>query len=216
METAVEHVLSKTDGRIDALYNNGAISVPGALEDLPLEALRHVWDINVGGPHRLSQLVIPAMREQGGGRIITCSSVLGKIPLPLRGAYVSSKFALEGLTDALRLELRHSGIHVVLLEPGLIRTSFGSNSSDALVKWVDIESSHFAKRYQELFLDGSAGHREKNWLFCDPELVINALIKALESKSPKSRYVITPLGRLALILNSILPRALKDRILEKL
>ena len=121
---AAEHVLKATDGRLDALFNNGGYGQPGALEDIRRDVLRAQFEANVFGWHDLTARVIPAMRKRGQGRIVFCSSVLGLIGAPYRGAYCASKFAIEALADTLRMELQGSGIHVVLIEPGPIATRF--------------------------------------------------------------------------------------------
>ena len=122
-ETA-DTVLSETDGRLFALFNNGAYGQLGAVEDVPTSALRAQFEANLFGWHDLTCRLIPAMRKQGAGRIVQCSSVLGLVAMKHRGAYVASKFALEGLSDALRLELRGTGIHVSVIQPGPIGTPF--------------------------------------------------------------------------------------------
>jgi NAD(P)-dependent dehydrogenase (short-subunit alcohol dehydrogenase family) len=115
---ALEQVLEATNGTLDALFNNGAYAIPGAVEDMPTDALRAIFESNFFGWHTLTRAVLPVMRAQGHGRIVQCSSVLGLITMPWRGAYNASKFALEGLTDTLRQEMRDTPIHVVLIEPG--------------------------------------------------------------------------------------------------
>ena len=120
INAALQEVLEKTDGTLDALFNNGAFASPGAVEDLPTEALKQIFETNVFGYHELTRKVIPVMRRQGYGRIVNCSSVLGFVTLPWRGAYNASKFALEGLTHTLRIEMRDTPIKVILIEPGPI------------------------------------------------------------------------------------------------
>ena len=129
-------VLEATGGTLDALFNNGAHGTPGAVEDLPTEALRQIFEANFFGWHELTRAVIPVMRAQGHGRIVQCSSVLGFVTLPWRGAYNATKFALEGLTDTLRIELKGSGIHVVLIEPGPVTSKIRQNS-DAAFRTLD-------------------------------------------------------------------------------
>src|SRR5690606_20751819 len=121
------------------LFNNGAYGQVGAVEDLSTAALRAQFEANFFGWHELTRRVIPVMRAQGAGRIVQCSSVLGFVSGIYRGAYSSSKHALEGLTDALRMELRGSGIHVVLIEPGPIRTKFVPSSIAAFQAKAHIE-----------------------------------------------------------------------------
>ncbi len=122
-------VLGETGGRLDALFNNGAYAQPGAVEDLPVVALRAQFEANFFGWHDLTRRVIPVMRAQGHGRIVHCSSILGLLPMKWRGAYVASKFALEGLMLAQRMELEGSGIHVSLIEPGPIQSHFDYNAA---------------------------------------------------------------------------------------
>ncbi|MEL6479621.1 MAG: SDR family NAD(P)-dependent oxidoreductase, partial [Pseudomonadota bacterium] len=118
IESGLADVLEATGGTLDALFNNGAYGMPGAVEDLPTDAFRELFEANFFGWHELTRQVIPVMRRQGQGRIVQCSSVLGFVALKMRGPYVSSKHALEGYSDVLRHELHGSGIHVVLIEPG--------------------------------------------------------------------------------------------------
>ncbi|MGB1208839.1 MAG: SDR family NAD(P)-dependent oxidoreductase, partial [Paracoccaceae bacterium] len=127
----LSEVLEATGGTLDALVHNGAYSIPGAVEDLPTDALRAIFEANVFGWHDLTRRVVPVMRAQGrcgAGRIVMISSVLGLVPLPMRGAYVASKFALEGLTDTLRIEMRDTGVQVILIEPGPVTSKIRVNS----------------------------------------------------------------------------------------
>jgi len=132
IQQAVKQLLKLTGGRCDALFNNGAFGQPGAVEDLSRDALRYQFETNLFGTHELTNLLIPVMREQGQGRIIYNSSVLGLVAMRYRGAYNASKFALEGLADTLRLELHGTGIHISLIEPGPILTHFSSNVSECI------------------------------------------------------------------------------------
>ena len=150
-----EEALSRTGGRLYALFNNAAYSQPGAIEDVPAHALRHQLEVNVVGTHDLTRRIIPAMRANGRGRIVQCSSVLGLISAPWRGAYCASKFALEALTDALRLELQGSGIHVSLIEPGPIRPRFVENARAAAIANLDLENSVHRERYRQMLEPGT-------------------------------------------------------------
>ncbi|MBA4324315.1 MAG: short-chain dehydrogenase, partial [Rhodobacter sp.] len=147
IEAAVAETLSRTGGRLDALYNNGAFACPGAVEDLPRGALREIFETNLFGYHDLTRRVIPVMRAQGHGRIVNCSSVLGLVGARWRGAYVATKFALEGLTDVLRIEMRGSGIDIILIEPGPIATRIRENAVPHFEKWVDWENSARREQY---------------------------------------------------------------------
>ena len=128
IHAAVKTILHKTDGKLYALFNNGAYGQAGAVEDLTRDMLREQFETNLFGTHELTNLLIPVMRRQGEGRIIQNSSVLGFVSLKYRGAYNASKYALEGLTDTLRMELKGSGIYISLIEPGPIETSFRKNA----------------------------------------------------------------------------------------
>ena len=128
IETGLQEVLSATGGTLDALFNNGAYGVPGAVEDLPTDALRAIFEANFFGWHELTRKVIPIMRAQGHGRIIQNSSVLGFVTLPWRGAYNSTKHALNALTATLRIEMVDTGIHVVQIEPGPVTSMIREKS----------------------------------------------------------------------------------------
>ena len=138
----VAQVGDATGGRIDALFNNGAHGCPGLIEDLPRGALREIFEANVFGWHDLTRQVIPLMRARGAGRIVQNSSVLGLVALGWRGAYVSTKFAIEGLTDTLRVEMRGTGIHVSLIEPGPVTSRIRENSRAPFERWIDWENAH--------------------------------------------------------------------------
>lgn len=211
---AVQQVLDATDGRLDALYNNGAHATPGALEDLPTGALRAIFEANLFGWHALTRAVIPAMRAQGHGRIVNCSSVLGIVASPWKGAYVASKFALEGLTDTLRMEMADTGIKVILIEPGPIGTPFRQNSIPHFERWVDWRASPRRAQYEtsllkRLYDPGPAPRFE-----LEPHDVSRALIRALESPRPRARYRVTMPTTAAMLMRRLLPTALLDRALR--
>ena len=149
ISAAVSEVLAATGGTLDALFNNGAFACPGAVEDLPRGALREIFEANVFGWHDLTRQIIPVMRAQGHGRIVQCSSVLGFVTLPWRGAYNSTKFALEGLTDTLRIEMKGTGIDVVLIEPGPVTSKIRVNAIPHFERWVDWEKSPRAEQYRK-------------------------------------------------------------------
>ena len=179
-------------GRLDALYNNGAYAVPGAVEDLPTDALRAIFEANFFGWHSLTRRAIPVMRSQGHGRIVQCSSVLGFTALTFRGAYQSTKFALEGYTDTLRIELAGSGLHAILIEPGPIASKIRENSRAHFYRWVDWENSvGWATLYRDKLIprinfEGSTSKSELG-----PEAVVAKLIHAIESDRPRPRYFVT-------------------------
>lgn len=209
---AVDEILARTDSRIYALFNNGAWGQPGAVEDLRRGVLRAQFETNVFGWLELTNLILPAMRRQGEGRIIQNSSILGLIALPYRGAYNASKFALEGLTDTLRLELTGTGIHVSLIEPGPITSRFRENAQTAFLR--NIDSEHSAHRvYYEGVKKRLAKKGDAQPFTLPPEAVLKKVIHALESPRPKIRYYVTLPTHLFGALRRILPYWLLDRVL---
>lgn len=190
IQTACEAVLEATGGRLDALFNNGAFGQPGAVEDLRREVLREQFETNLFGTLELTNRIIPVMRRQGHGRILMNSSLLGYVALPFRGAYTASKFALEGLTDTLRLELAGTGIQVVLIEPGPIESRFRANAFAAYRRNIDKSASPHRAKYEamerRLTKPGPAAP-----FTLPPEAVLAAVVKALESPRPRTRYRVT-------------------------
>jgi len=182
--------LALSGGRLDALFNNGAYGQPGAVEDLTRAVLRAQFETNLFGWHDLTRRVIPIMRAQGSGRIVQNSSVLGFVAMPFRGAYVASKFALEGLTDTMRQELAGSGIQVSLIEPGPILSRFRDNGYLIYQRTIDPNASAFADTY---------GHMEERLskagpaqpFTLPPQAVLKKLVHALESRRPRPRYYVT-------------------------
>lgn len=214
IKTALSFVLKETGGTLDFLFNNGAYGQPGALEDLSTQALKIQFDTNVFGWHELTKQVIPVMRKQGHGRIIQCSSVLGFVSMAYRGAYNASKYALEGLTDTLRLELKSANISVVLLQPGPINTQFRANALKAFQEHIaDKNSAHQVQYQQQVARLASKISNAKFTL--EPADVTAALIDALESKRPKIRYRITVPTKLFAVFKRILPARWLDNLLSK-
>jgi len=211
MDKAMHTLLNRTGGKLYALFNNGAYGQTGALEDISTEVLREQFNTNVFGWHSLTRRVIPIMREQGYGRIIQNSSVLGFIALPFRGPYNASKFAIEGLSDTLRLELAGSNIFVSLIEPGPIRSRFRDNALHHFEKNIDAENSVHHEKYiamkNRLKKKGDATS-----FTLPPEAVLKRVIHALESGSPQPRYYVT----FPTYLFGTLRRLLSFRWLDKL
>ncbi len=210
IKTAVAECLSRTGGTLDALFNNGAYAIPGPLEDIPRDALRAIFETNLFGYHDLTRQVIPVMRAQGHGRIVNCSSVLGLVAYRWRGAYNATKFALEGLSDTLRLELRDTGIKVILIEPGPIATDFRKNAIRQFEKWVDWESSASVDQYRSSLLDQLYGVSGASTFELQPDAVTTKLIHALEAGRPKPRYFVTTPTYIANILRRVLPTRILD------
>lgn len=215
IRTAVAEVLQATGGTLDALYNNGAYGIPGLVEDLPRAAFDAILQANLIGPQDLTRQVIPAMRAQGHGRIINCTSVFGYAASPWRGAYIATKHGLEGLTDSLRLELHGTGIHVSLIQPGLIATKFGENSGRELEKWIDWRRSARAKDYETTLLDKSRGRAAVARLEAPASDVTRKLIHALDSPRPRARYRVTKLAELVNVLDRVLPTRATDWIIRR-
>jgi NAD(P)-dependent dehydrogenase (short-subunit alcohol dehydrogenase family) len=208
---ACYQVLDMTGGRLDAVFNNGGYGQLGAVEDVATEHLRAQFEVNFFGWHELIRKVVPVMRRQGGGRIVNCSSILGFVAARYRGAYVASKYALEGMTDALRLELSGTGIHVVLIEPGPIRSRFIANALARVRETVDIERSVHRDGYARALARlerGDASSRFKR----GPDAVFNKLVRALEDERPRARYRVTIPTHVAAWMKRALPSGLIDRI----
>jgi NAD(P)-dependent dehydrogenase (short-subunit alcohol dehydrogenase family) len=209
----VRDVLGRTGGKLDALFNNAAYGQIGAVEDLTADVLREQIEVNVIGTHDVTRQVIPAMRAQGHGRIVQCSSVLGFVSGPYRGAYCASKFALEGLTDALRMELASTGIKVALIEPGPIATRFVDNAIAALKANIDMEGSPHRETYVRRLEGLNAGGQQTFKL--EPEAVVRKLIHAVESPKPKLRYFVTIPTYAAAMLKRVLPARMIDMIANR-
>lgn len=192
VKSGLDEVLRDTGGTLDALFNNGAYAVPGAVEDLPTDALRAIFEANLFGWHELTRRVLPVMRAQGHGRIVQNSSVLGFAALPWRGAYNATKHALEGLTDTLRLEMQGTGIHVVLIEPGPVTSSIRANSIPHFERWVDWEASPRAQHYRDRLLKRLYAPESGPDRFELPaSAVSDVLHRALTSARPRPRYYVT-------------------------
>ena len=208
-------VLAATDGRLDALFNNGAYATPGAVEDLPTEALRAIFEANLFGWHDLTRRAIMVMRAQGHGRIVQCSSVLGFVPMPWRGAYVATKYALEGLTDVLRMEMRDTPVRVILIEPGPIATRFRRNARAQFERWIDWQASPRAAQYSETLRKRLYAESGPDAFELPPSAVTKRLIHALESARPRRRYFVTLPTWIMAVAMRLLPFSALDRVLAR-
>ncbi len=204
-------VMERTGGTLDALFNNGAYAQAGAVEDLPVEALRAQFEANFFGWHDLTRRIVPVMRRQGRGRIVNCSSILGLVPVQFRGAYAASKHALEGLTLCLRAELAGSGVHVSLIEPGPVASRIASNGLPHFEANIDIEGSVHREAYQAQ-LARLRGGGVKSRLKLGPEAVHAVLRHALLSPRPKPHYVVTLPAKAGVLLKRLLPASLFYRV----
>ena len=201
--------LDLTGGKLGALFSNAAYGQVGAIEDLEVEVMRTQFEVNVFGLHDLTRRLIPAMRANRCGRIINCSSVLGLMAAPYRGAYCATKFALEAISDSLRMELHGTGISVSLIEPGPIRTEFLPTAIRLFRENVDITASAHAEIYRRRLQGMEAGGKATFKL--EPEAVVKRLVHALESPRPKPRYFVTVPTYGANILKRLLPTVMLDR-----
>lgn len=200
--------LKLTGGKLGAVFNNAAFGQAGAVEDLTAAVLREQLEVNLIGTHDLTRRLIPAMRANGAGRIVQCSSILGFVSAPYRGAYCASKFALEALTTAMRLELEPSGIKVSLIEPGPIRSRFVENSIARLEGRIDLENSVHREAYAARLASMKAGGKAAFKL--EPSAVTKRLIHALESPRPQRRYYVTTPTYLAAAFQRLLPVAASE------
>ncbi len=214
IHSVVEAVLASSPEGIYGLFNNGAWGLPGAVEDLSRDALRAQFETNLFGTMELTNLVVRHMRARGGGRIIHNSSVLGLVAFPYRGAYNASKFALEGITDTQRMELRGTGIHLSLIEPGPITSRFRDNAFKMYQRWIDKDASAHRQQYEamerRLLKKGPAAP-----FTLPPEAVLDKVVHALESPRPKIRYYVTVPTWLFAYLRRLLPGRWLDAALVK-
>lgn len=215
IKAAVAETLARTGGTLDALYNNGAFALPGAVEDLPREGLRAIYETNLFGVHELTCEVIPVMRAQGHGRIINCSSVLGLVPLRWRGAYASTKFALEGLTDTLRIEMRDTPIHIITVEPGPITSDIRQNSIAPFERFINWQASPRRAQYEANLLSRLYESRGPDRFELPASAVTQKLVHALESARPKPRYFVTTPTYLMAAARRLLPTRALDWLIAK-
>ena len=215
IKTGLAQVLAATGGTLDALFNNGAFGTPGAVEDLPRAALREIFETNVFGVHDLTIRVIPVMRAQGHGRIVQNSSVLGLVAMRWRAAYVATKFALEGLTDTLRLEMADTNIKIIMIEPGPVTSEIRKKSIPHFEKWVDWENSPRRAQYE-------SGLRRRLYEDSGPDkfelpasAVTAKLLRAVTHRNPKPRYYVTTPTYLMGFLRRILTSRGLDRVLRR-
>jgi short-subunit dehydrogenase len=215
IQAATKTLLNETNGKLYALINNAGFGQPGAVEDLSRDTLRQQFETNLFGLVELTNNLLPIMHKQGYGRIVQMSSVLGFVAMPMRGAYIASKYALEGLSDTLRLELKGSNIHISIIEPGPITSRFRENSLQLFNKNIDSENSRFRKSYAatiaRLETKGAAVP-----FTLEPAAVSKKVLHALESSHPKLRYYVTFPTYLFAYLKRLLPTRLLDKLLATL
>jgi NAD(P)-dependent dehydrogenase (short-subunit alcohol dehydrogenase family) len=213
IKLAVEYVVNNNNGVLGALFNNGAFACPGAVEDLPRDALRAIFETNFFGYHELTKEIIPLMRAQGYGRIINCSSVLGIVPLKWRGAYNATKFALEGLTQTLRLEMRGSPVEVILLNPGPVTSKIRENSIPHFEKWINWRNSVWVEHYEATLIGRLRQKSTINKFELPASAVTEKLLLALESQNPAPSYYITKPTYFMALMRRVLPTSWLERLL---
>lgn len=212
VQIAIEVVLEKGGG-IDVLINNAGIGYMAVVEELRMSDFRQQFEINLFGVLRVTQAVLPHMRQRRHGRIVMMSSVAGLVSPPTYGAYSSSKHALEGLSNALRLELYPFGVDVILIEPGYIVTNFQQTAKDLSQRYAEgAASSPYAKIYSAAWAASKVGRERSN---ATPDDCAQVILKAIESSHPRARYTVTSMARAVSIGKRILPDALFDSVLRK-
>ena len=215
VERAARELLERTNGTLGALVNNASFCQAGAMEDVSRDALRAQFEANLFGLHQLTRALLPVFRRQGFGRIVNVSSVLGRISTPMLGSYCSSKFALEALSDALRIELWNSGIWVALVEPGAILSRFRQNAAEALDRTVDRSQSGFGDVYAHEIERRRRQVKKPDLFTRPPEEVARKILHALESPRPKRRYGVTLAAPLADLVARFIPQAWTDPVLAR-
>ncbi|OWU84494.1 hypothetical protein ATO6_12470 [Oceanicola sp. 22II-s10i] len=214
--SGLDEVLAATDGTLDVLFNNGAHGLAAAVEDIPTDGMRAIFESNFFGWHDLTRRVIPVMRAQGGGRIVQCSSSLGIGAMRWRGAYVATKFALEGLTDTLRLELRGEPIHVILIEPGPITTDFRIKGRQYFERWIDWKASARPEIYRDKLIPRLYSEVPSRDTFELPVGAVTAkLIRALDAPRPRARYYVTTVTYILAWSKRLLPVRMVDWLTAK-
>lgn len=197
-------------GPLDALVNNAAFALPGAVEDLPRDGLRAIFEVNLFGTHDLTRRLIPHFRERGAGRIVNVSSVLGLVGIPWRGAYVATKFAMEGLTDVLRIEMSDTPIKVILVEPGPITSRIRANSIPHFERWIDWRTSPRVDQYRDSLLKRLYEPSGPDRFELPPSAASAVIRQALESPRPRPRYRLTRPTTIAAFGRRLLPTTALD------
>lgn len=213
IEATVDQLLFTNDGRIGAVVNNAGFGMPGAIQDLTRDAMRHQFEVNLFGLQELTNRLIPVFREQGYGRIVNISSVVGRIALPFMGIYSASKFALEAISDAQRIELSPDAITVSIVEPGPIATRFSTNCAGEGEKELDADRSRFGLAYRKYFEKRRSGGMAEDRFRLPPEAVAKKIAHALESPKPKIRYCVTIPAYLGSWTARFVPTGLIDRMM---
>lgn len=204
-----DEVLTLTGGYgVDILVNNAGYAEGGALEDIPLERLKMQFDTNVFGLVAVTQAIVPYMRMRGQGKVINISSVLGKVSIPLLGAYSATKHAVEAISDALRVELSQFGIQVVTIAPGSIQTNFGDTVSGTVSGWASKDSPYYPF-YEKFLKDRKSGRG------AEPIVIAKVILHAIQSSRPKTRYAVPMDSKAMPVLKAVLPTKTIDKIMRR-
>lgn len=215
VDQAVAHVLELTEGKLGALVNNAGFAQAGAMEDIDRESLRRQFEVNVFGMQQLTTALIPVFRAQDYGRIVNVSSVMGRVGVPMLGCYCASKYAMEAISDAMRVELRSTGIWVSLIEPGAIISAFRKNAAEVLTDRIDASSSRYGEDYVKE-ADRRRRQVKKPDLFTrPPEDVAVKIRHALESPRPRRRYGVTITAPLTAFIARFVPQCITDPFFAK-
>lgn len=212
--SAFKQVLHETGGKIDLLFNNAAFGLPGAVEDLSRQAMEFQFQTNVFGTQELTNLVVPIMRQQGGGKILYNSSILGFAAMQYRGAYNASKFAIEGFADTLRLEVKKDNIQVSLIEPGPIISDFRKNAFEQFTRWIPQGTSAHQSSYNAMLARLETIGPSAPFTL-GPEAVTKCVLHALKTSRPKIRYRVTVPTIVFALLKRLLPNRALDFLLIK-
>ena len=216
VDYAAKEVLELSQGVLGAVVNNAGYGQPGALEDLTRSAMKKQFETNVFGTLDFTNRFIPLFRAQHHGRIVLVSSVVGRVVIPFMGAYCASKFAVEAMGDALRMELGPAGISVSLVEPGPIETNFRKRTVSEAGRGLELKGSVFAKQYARELSEPERTYARPTDIFRKPpEAVAEKIAHALESKFPRSRYPVTGAAWLGDLAARFLPARLKDGLLAR-
>jgi NAD(P)-dependent dehydrogenase (short-subunit alcohol dehydrogenase family) len=205
--------IERRAGPVDILVNNAGIAIAAVVEELSIADFRKVFDTNLFGAIRMCQRILPEMRRRRRGRIINMSSISGRVAVPLMGAYASSKFALEAVSDALRLELYPFGIHVVLIEPGYIPTSMNRTAAELSSEYAkNAERSPYRGVYQRFLRSWEKTRKASQY---QPEDCARVVLRAIEDEPPRARYVVTREAKFSVLARRLLSDRAFDRSLHK-
>jgi len=203
IQSAFAEIAKRFSGTLDVLINNAGYGQAGALEDISREVMRAQFETNVFGLLEVSNHAIPLMRRQKSGRIINISSLLGIVSLPFRGAYNASKYAVEGISDTLRLELKTAGIEVIAIEPGPVASNFRDSVVDRSLQAIDMKNSAFAQQYR-VMLDSYKQKKSDSVLTKSPDAVLKKVVHAIEARRPYPKYAVTLPAHLLMFARRIL------------